>query len=166
MSVDGGDLGGRRILIVEDEFLTAQQLEICVHDAGGKVVGPVASVDDALPIARTQGIDAALLDVNLRGRMVTPVAEELQARGIPFVLVTAYGREALQQPVLRDAPLVAKANLAAGVCRVLIGVFAARPHARQATTGASGNGERTRAETAHQPKPGGARRRPGGGDPH
>ena len=127
MSMEPSDLGGRRILIVEDEFLTAQQLENCIHDAGGEVVGPVASVDDALPIARSEWIDAALLDVNLRGRMVTPVAEELRARGIPFVLVTAYGREALPQAVLREAPLVPKANLAAGIRRVLTGVLAARP---------------------------------------
>lgn len=125
MTLEPGDLSGRRILIVEDEFLTAQQLETFIHDVGGEVVGPVPSVDDALPLVRANGLDCALLDVNLRGRMVTPVAEALKARGIPFVLVTAYGREALQQPAFRDAPLVTKSNLG-DIYRVLADVLPSR----------------------------------------
>ena len=121
------DLAGRRILIVEDEFVVALQLEQLVRAAGGTVVGPVPSVGRALPVIRTEELDGALLDVNLHGRPVTPVARALRARGIPFILVTAYGRAAMAEPVLRAAPRVDKATVARDLGRVMTDVFGTPP---------------------------------------
>jgi two-component system, response regulator PdtaR len=65
-------------------------------------------VDEALRLLETATPDVALVDVNLRGELVTPVAEALRARGVPFVLASAYGRPNLGATVLADAPNVGK----------------------------------------------------------
>ena len=80
---------GRRVLIVEDESLVAMFLETILSDMGCDVIGPEANVDDGLRIASGTGeLDAALLDVNVAGQEVFPVAEALKARGVPFVFST------------------------------------------------------------------------------
>lgn len=80
----------RRILLVEDEFLVALLVEEALRDLGCEVVGPIDDVDGALAVARDERLDGALLDVNLNGRLVYPVAEVLQERGIPFAFTTGY----------------------------------------------------------------------------
>src|SRR5215472_14624237 len=85
----------RRILVVEDNFLVATLLEEILESVGWQVVGPVAHLTAALDAAANKDFDAAVLDVNLGGQTVYPVAELLDARRVPFVFVTAYGREAL-----------------------------------------------------------------------
>ncbi len=89
-------LAGRRILVVEDESLVAMLLETILEDMGCTAVGPAATVDDGLALA-TDGerLDAALLDVNVAGRQVFPVAEILQRNGVPFVFSTGYGEGGL-----------------------------------------------------------------------
>ena len=78
-------------LVVEDEFLIAMDLELLLERQGWRVLGPAASVVEALRLLEQgEAPDAALLDVNLRGELVTPVAEALRARGVPFVLASAY----------------------------------------------------------------------------
>ena len=84
-----------RILVVEDDFLVATLLAEILESAGWQVVGPVAHLAGALDAAVSEDFDAAVLDVNLGDQTVYPVAEVLDARGVPFVFVTAYGREAL-----------------------------------------------------------------------
>ena len=79
---------GRLVLVVEDEFLIAMDLTLLLHQHGWRVLGPAATVADALRLLRGETPDVALLDVNLRGEPVTAVAEELRARGVPFVLLT------------------------------------------------------------------------------
>ena len=100
---------GRVVLVVEDEFLIALDLELLLllrH--GWRVFGPAATVDQALRLLRGgEAPDVALLDVNLRGEPVTPVAEELRARGVPFVLASAYHVPALAA-ALAGAPNVGK----------------------------------------------------------
>jgi CheY-like chemotaxis protein len=91
-------LSSRRILIVEDESLVAMLLETILEDMGCATVGPIASVEDALTLLegdQTESLDGALLDVNVAGREVFPVAEVLQARGVPFVFSTGYGQGGL-----------------------------------------------------------------------
>lgn len=83
-------LAGLRILLVEDEFIIAQMAMEMLVELGAAVVGPAGTVASALDLARSEAFDAALLDVNLRGERVDPVAEVLKARGIPFVLATGY----------------------------------------------------------------------------
>ena len=81
---------GRLVLVVEDEFLIAMDLELLLQRHGWRVLGPAATVDEALRLLARRERPVALLDVNLRGELVTPVAEELRARGVPFVLASAY----------------------------------------------------------------------------
>lgn len=89
-------LDGRRVLIVEDESLVAMLLETILEDMGCAPVGPASNVDDGLKSATEEvDLDAALLDVNVAGRQVFPVAEALKARGVPFVFSTGYGEGGL-----------------------------------------------------------------------
>jgi CheY-like chemotaxis protein len=84
-------LTGRNILVVEDEFLIAMDIEASIQDAGGTVVGPAGTVDAALDAVDSGApIDCAVLDVNLRGKLVYPVADALIERQIPFVFTTGY----------------------------------------------------------------------------
>lgn len=87
-------LSGRRVLLVEDEALVAMLLETILEDMGCVPVGPAATVEDGLAMAG-EAIDAALLDVNVAGRQVFPIAEALKARGVPFVFSTGYGEGGL-----------------------------------------------------------------------
>lgn len=87
---------GRRILVVEDEYVMAKDLQHELEDAGAEVLGPVPSVADALALLATDvRPDAAVLDVNLGGELVFPVAEALRERGVPFLFATGYDRWAL-----------------------------------------------------------------------
>lgn len=89
-------LEGRRILVVEDESLVAMLLETILEDMGCTPVGPISNVDEALSVlADTTDLDAALLDVNVAGQQVFPVADALKARGVPFVFSTGYGEGGL-----------------------------------------------------------------------
>jgi DNA-binding response OmpR family regulator len=88
-------LAGRRVLVVEDEFLIAMMIEDVLIDQDCIVVGPFASLSDAVQAADTAVVDLAVLDVNLRGEKVYPVAERLTARGIPFLLLSGYGADAI-----------------------------------------------------------------------
>ena len=86
-------LSGLRILVVEDEALVAMALEDMLDDLGCVVVDVAGTVSRGVAIAGDAGLplDAAILDVNLGGEKVYPVAERLTARGVPFVFCTGYG---------------------------------------------------------------------------
>lgn len=99
---------GPLVLVVEDEVLIAMDLERLLGRHGFRVLGPAATVAEALLLLDDAPPDVALLDVNLRGEMVTPVAEALRARGIPFVLASAYDATQLTAEVLAGAPNVGK----------------------------------------------------------
>lgn len=89
-------LNGRRVLVVEDESLVAMLLETILEDMGCTPVGPASSVDEGLAMAADEPeLDAALLDVNVAGSQVFPVAAALTARGVPFVFSTGYGEGGL-----------------------------------------------------------------------
>lgn len=81
---------GRTVLLVEDELLVAWDLEQTLMAAGMRVLGPASSVASALALITATKPDAAILDLNLRGELVTPVARRLREMGVPFVLSTAY----------------------------------------------------------------------------
>ncbi len=84
-------LQNRRILVVEDEFLAAEDLRYNLEGAGAVVIGPAPSVQSALALMENElALDAALLDVNLGGTMSFPVAEALVARSVPFVFTSGY----------------------------------------------------------------------------
>lgn len=86
----------KRILLVEDEFFIVQDMARAFAEAGAVVIGPAATVADALrQIAATAKLDGAVLDINLQGEMVYPVADALAMRGVPFVFATGYDRETI-----------------------------------------------------------------------
>jgi CheY-like chemotaxis protein len=93
-------LRGARVLVVEDDAMLSLNLETMLADLGCVVAGTADKLDDALQIARTSDFDVALLDVNLRGKRVDPVADAIRARGTPIVFVTGYGRTAASGFVL------------------------------------------------------------------
>ncbi len=86
---------GRRVLVVEDEMIVAWLLEDMLADLGCTVVGPAASVNQALAMIDAEAIDVAVLDVNLNGQMSYPIADVLAARGVPFVFSTGYDKDRL-----------------------------------------------------------------------
>jgi DNA-binding response OmpR family regulator len=95
---------GLRVLIAEDEYLLADDLRRELEAAGARVLGPVPSVAMALDLLQAPDApDVAVLDVNLGGEHVYPVAEALRARGVPFVFVTGYDTCALPVEFV-DAP--------------------------------------------------------------
>lgn len=100
------NLSGLRVLIVEDAALLAMELDSALSDAGAETVGPAYELGEALALVE-QPLDAAVLDANLNGHMVTPAAEQLQARGVPFLFATGYG-EAGGAPGGFGAPIIRK----------------------------------------------------------
>jgi DNA-binding response OmpR family regulator len=104
-------LHGRRVLVVEDEALISMLLEDELVEAGAEVVGPACSVKEALELidraAADGGLSAAVLDINLEGETVSPVADRLAALRVPFVFATGYG-EGYNRGLHAAAPIVAK----------------------------------------------------------
>ncbi len=90
-------LSGKRVLVVEDEMLIALDTVDELKSAGCTVLGPVLRLEPAISLARTDRMDAAVLDVNLAGQYVWPVAEALASRAVPFMFVTGFGN-ALEFP--------------------------------------------------------------------
>lgn len=100
-------LSDRRILVVEDEWLIAIDIQDILEGFGCTVMGPVATASAALELIADELPDAAILDVHLNGGTSLPVAEALRSCGRPFVVVTAYQQNYLTG-ALRDAPHLPK----------------------------------------------------------
>jgi CheY-like chemotaxis protein len=98
-------MAGKRILVVEDEAVVGMMLEDMLADLDAVCVGVAASVPEALALLDRERVDAAILDLNLRGERSTPVAEWLSARAIPFAFATGYGDAS---PETAGAPTLAK----------------------------------------------------------
>ena len=114
------------ILVVEDEFLIAMELESTLRRGGYQVLGPAPSVRVALELLQRDRPDAAVLDVNLAGERVTPVAEVLRSMSIPFILASGYGAADLNADrVLRAATNIGKPSVAERLLRELSGLLAA-----------------------------------------
>ncbi|MEW5686148.1 MAG: response regulator [Pseudomonadota bacterium] len=86
-----------RVLIVEDEFLVAALLEDTLSAFGCRVIGPASTVEEGLELIGSERIEAAVLDVNIDGVPVFPVADALAAKGVPFIFATGYGRAGVAQ---------------------------------------------------------------------
>ena len=114
-------LTGLRLLVVEDEALVAMALEDMLDDLGCVVVDVAGTLARGVKLAAELSIDGAILDINLGGEKVFPVAERLVERGVPFVFSTGYdlrgvpeafrSRPALQKPFRADALAQALASL-------------------------------------------------------
>jgi CheY-like chemotaxis protein len=112
-------LEGRRVLVVEDETMIAMLVEDMLGDLGCAVVGPAHGLDAALALAEGGGaIDAALLDVNLAGQPVFPLADALRAKGVPLIFSTGYGETGLRE-VDAGAPVLQKPFKIADLARAL-----------------------------------------------
>ena len=80
----------QRLLLVEDEFLLSTVLAADLQAAGYEVLGPCATVSAAMDAVQSKAFDGAILDINLKGELVYPVAEELERRRIPFMFLSGY----------------------------------------------------------------------------
>jgi DNA-binding response OmpR family regulator len=90
-------LTGARVLVVEDDFFIAMEVESILVDAGAEVAGPCRTVKDALTLAGDRGLAAAILDVRVGRETIAPVADELVRRGIPLVFYTGQAETDLIQ---------------------------------------------------------------------
>lgn len=111
----GPGLSDQHVLVVEDEAVVAMELTRVLTAAGAKVVGPAGTIEEAMALLDAHPVDRALLDVNLGGRLITPVAKALNRRGVPFVYLTGY-----QEPEVDDGPILRKPVPA----NVLVGALA------------------------------------------
>ncbi|HTY69761.1 MAG TPA: response regulator [Alphaproteobacteria bacterium] len=101
------NLSGRRILVVEDDLMIAMLIDDVLKEAGCDVVGPLPRLAPALQAASSERLDGALLDINLAGELVSPVADRLIERGVPFLFLTGYGWHMLPER-FHTRPLVTK----------------------------------------------------------
>lgn len=98
-----------QVLVVEDDYIVAFDMQSLLEERGARVLGPATSVHEARALLHQQTPDVAILDVNLNGEWVFPIAEILLARAVPFVFATAYADdEHLFPPQMRTVPRLAK----------------------------------------------------------
>ena len=98
---------GKRVLVVEDELMIRMLLEGMLTDLGYTVAAEAGSIEEAVALAKEREFDIAILDVNLNGKPITPVAEILNARGVPFVFASGYGQRGVPEPY-RSSPTLQK----------------------------------------------------------
>ena len=122
------------VLVVEDERLIAMQMAESLKEAGWSVIGPVATVEEANKLlSRSKKPDAAILDVNLDGKSVYPLAEALQRQGIPILFCTGY--ESLDESRFEDCERIRKpANVAQVIGAVQVAIEKQRRGTRPLTS--------------------------------
>jgi len=114
-------MAGRRVLVVEDNFLLAMEIEDLLARQDCVVLGPVGTIEHALALLeRETPPDVAVLDVDLQGRVVTPVAAALRARDVPYLLVTGYADLQLGDPELQGRPRLDKPVSDQALLRMLV----------------------------------------------
>jgi two-component sensor histidine kinase/CheY-like chemotaxis protein len=124
-------LRGRRVLLAEDASIVAMELFAMLENAGAQVLGPAATVEGAMAIASGEKIDCAVLDVNLNGEMVFPVAQRLRARHVPFIFVTGYGDPSMWPADFRDAEKLSKPVQSAELLAIVAALVRARAEERR-----------------------------------
>ena len=112
-------LAGRRVLVVEDSPLIAAVLEDMLKDMGCIVVGPTGNMAFAVNLAGAEALDAAIIDLNIRGGKVYPVAEVLRDRDVPFLLASGYADWTLRED-FKDRPRLTKPYNSATVQQKLL----------------------------------------------
>ncbi len=98
----------RRVLVAEDEYLAALTVVDLLESFGCEVVGPAASIDSLFHSARFEALEAAVLDINIGGTMVWPLADELQRRDVPFLFLSAYSDSGVIPARFAVAPRLGK----------------------------------------------------------
>ncbi len=104
---DNSTLNGIKVLVVEDETIVAMLLEQMLEELSCELAGVAGQVAAATELARSTDADVAILDMNLAGQKVDPVAEVLAARNVPFVFASGYGEDGLTSQ-WRDRPVLPK----------------------------------------------------------
>jgi CheY-like chemotaxis protein len=112
------NLAGLRVLVVEDEMMVSMLIEDMLDDLGCKVVGPASRLDEAMALAGEAELDCAVLDVNLGGQSIFPLADFLRAKGAPFAFATGYGDAGLRE-VDKGSPVLQKPFRETDLARVL-----------------------------------------------
>jgi CheY-like chemotaxis protein len=115
---DTANLDGLRVLVVEDEMMVSMLIEDMLSDMGCVVVGPAARLDEAIDLAKTATIDCAVLDVNLGGQPIYPLADLLREMGRPFAFATGYGDAGVRE-VDVGTPVLQKPFREGDLARVL-----------------------------------------------
>ena len=112
------NLEGLRVLVVEDEMMVSMLIEDMLTDLGCTVIGPASRLDEAIELANRVELDCAVLDVNLGGQPIFPLADLLRAKGAPFAFATGYGDAGLRD-VDRGSPVLQKPFREGDLARVL-----------------------------------------------
>lgn len=115
---------GKRLLIVEDEFLIGMMAKRLLEEMGATVVGPYASLAEGIAAAKSECFDGALLDFNLAGEHADPLAHYLTARSVPFVFLTGYQRDSIDRRYA-NVPLLQKPIEAESLERVVVSLLLA-----------------------------------------
>jgi CheY-like chemotaxis protein len=113
------------VLVVEDEYLIRMLLEDMLDELGYGVIAAVGTISEARQVATSGEFNAAILDVNLDGQEIYPVADILTKRGLPFVFVTGYGERSLPEPY-RGRPALQKPFQAEQLKRTLAELLPSR----------------------------------------
>src|SRR4030095_13577248 len=112
------NLQGLRVLVVEDEMMVSMLIEDMLSDLGCTVIGPASRLDEAMELVKRAELDCAVLDVNLGGQPIFPLADLLRAKGAPFAFATGYGDAGLRD-VDRGSPGLQKPFREGDLARVL-----------------------------------------------
>ena len=133
-----------RILVAEDAYLLVTLLQDVFDALGWEMIGPATRLDNALQLARHEALDAALLDVNLDGKMSWDVAIALKERGIPFVFGTGYDVSAILPDTLTGSPVIGKPYQLGELQQTIQRVIVANPGSpRAAASGEGSEGRRS-----------------------
>ena len=120
MMADPNLFAGRRILLVEDDYFMVLEMVQELTASGAEVIGPVPSLAKGFDrLEKVKGIEGAILDVNLQGEMVYPLAEELRRRGVPFVFATGYDEGTIPERY-SDVPKFIKPFDVGAIAQVLL----------------------------------------------
>jgi DNA-binding response OmpR family regulator len=114
-------LAGQKILVVEDQYFIADEMACFLASAGSQVIGPAPDIASGLALLSQNAVDGAVLDIDLAGEEVFPLAVALRAKNVPWIYVTGYsskpvpsdlkGRAYIEKPISRDAFLCALETL-------------------------------------------------------
>jgi len=92
------EVAGRRVLVVEDEFLISDDISVTFARLGVSTIGPAHTLEGAMLLLESSAkVDGAVLDINLQGQMVFPLADALRKRCVPFVFATGYSQSVIPE---------------------------------------------------------------------